>query len=729
MELASPDLTPSGVEPIDKLMGGLERGELYLADGTGSGKSLLGMLFLMEGLKRGESAALVTDHSPENAVRRFARLGYDCLEDIYSGRLIVLECGDDNVQQIAKMSDLGPVLKELRWLMGESTPNRAVFEAVGRLVAGELGDTASRTLQFGPWAKSLGSTTLLITDEQVENPELIHGLQPYVVETFLVDTQGQAENTTGSIRFEKDRSLPAVRVEVDHSQGIFLIDRDPVGGGPSPGRQNQQGKESVILQTPIISAPDQPAFGSIAHRENPFDDLLEELMADDFFARAAQVDDQKTQSAAGAQGQAFSAPSARRDQEQRSARGADQAPHPSSLDSPRVDDPPDWYDRPGASPPSSRSPRAMNENGDRRLRDLAMEELLRPPAEARREPIIPAQTVTAEQASAVIGVHQPQPAASQSTRFFLKSIPAPTSFNVLIITGDESSYQRIAKALKDFSLERAIDGVTGLAKLISFHPDLVVLDVDLQIIDGFKILEHIRRNLNVPIIVVSSSHLRASDRIHAVEKGADYHLNKPFSVTELRHKAKQLIARYRGIDEWITTGASPEAGTEIRPHSSNTRASDPGSKAGLTTKKRSVSSDLASEIAPEIPAEDTGSRPALLKQFVPYPEFVERVEDRVKRAIDDQGWFSIVGCRIPRLEATHAREKAPGLYGLISSLVRQDDVVSVNDSRDVLIMLTDADAAGANAFLSRLRARIVVELNQDPEIWLRQFPIPEYPGT
>jgi len=41
------------------------------------------------------------------------------------------------------------------------------------------------------------------------------------------------------------------------------------------------------------------------------------------------------------------------------------------------------------------------------------------------------------------------------------------------------------------------------------------------------------------------------DRVRAAELGADYYLTKPFSVVELRHKARQLIARFRGINSWI----------------------------------------------------------------------------------------------------------------------------------------------------------------------------------
>ena len=89
------NLITSGIEPVDKLLGGLESGHTYLAHGDASGKSLFGIKFLVEGLKRGEKAALVIRTSHEDAVRRFARLGYDCLNDVHEGRLLILESSGD----------------------------------------------------------------------------------------------------------------------------------------------------------------------------------------------------------------------------------------------------------------------------------------------------------------------------------------------------------------------------------------------------------------------------------------------------------------------------------------------------------------------------------------------------------------------------------------------------------------------------------------------------------
>src|SRR3954469_25633369 len=163
MDTKAPNLIPSGIEPVDKLLGGLESGQLYLVHGESSGKSLFGIKFLIEGLKRGENGALVIRYSPEDVVRRFARLGYDCLEDVYSGRLVILEYSDDIIQQISRLRELTPVLRELEWLLGETRPQRLIFDPFTSLVAGE-GDLRSRVREFTDWASSFGATVIFIAN-------------------------------------------------------------------------------------------------------------------------------------------------------------------------------------------------------------------------------------------------------------------------------------------------------------------------------------------------------------------------------------------------------------------------------------------------------------------------------------------------------------------------------------------------------------------------------------
>jgi DNA-binding response OmpR family regulator len=260
-------------------------------------------------------------------------------------------------------------------------------------------------------------------------------------------------------------------------------------------------------------------------------------------------------------------------------------------------------------------------------------------------------------------------------------------FNVLIIEDDPETCDLLTQTLGDYTLEVVDDGVSGLAKLISFKPDLVVLDFDLPVIDGFKVLTLIRSALNVPIIIVSGSRMRAIDRVMASELGADYYLTKPFSARELKYKARQLIARYRGLSSWITNPSSASSAA------SSARKAEPA-------------------------AASTASEQEL---FIPNKEFAAEVEKRIKAAVDNGSPFSIVGCRLAQMTADGGR-LALRLFGIVRGLARDADLTSTNPRNDLVILLADAGASGARAFAGRLRARVIDELDQEPALWIRSFP-------
>jgi len=83
--------------------------------------------------------------------------------------------------------------------------------------------------------------------------------------------------------------------------------------------------------------------------------------------------------------------------------------------------------------------------------------------------------------------------------------------------------------------------------------------------------------------------------------------------------------------------------------------------------------------------------------------------------------FAIVGCRVPQMTAKGGHI-ALRLYDRVRRLVRENDLLSTNPRNDIVILLTDANANGARAFISRLRERVVNDLHQEPGIWLRSFP-------
>jgi two-component system response regulator CpxR len=91
-------------------------------------------------------------------------------------------------------------------------------------------------------------------------------------------------------------------------------------------------------------------------------------------------------------------------------------------------------------------------------------------------------------------------------------------------------------------LECAYDGRTGLASALANDFDLVILDVMLPVLDGFGVLQQLRRRKTVPVIMLTAR-VQQQDRIHGLNSGADDYLPKPFDPDELLARIRAVLRR------------------------------------------------------------------------------------------------------------------------------------------------------------------------------------------
>ncbi len=84
----------------------------------------------------------------------------------------------------------------------------------------------------------------------------------------------------------------------------------------------------------------------------------------------------------------------------------------------------------------------------------------------------------------------------------------------------------------DYRFTAAVNGSTAVMEAASRNPDIILLDLGLPDLDGVEVIRRIRNWSNVPIIVISARS-EDSDKIEALDAGADDYLTKPFSVDEL----------------------------------------------------------------------------------------------------------------------------------------------------------------------------------------------------
>ena len=116
--------------------------------------------------------------------------------------------------------------------------------------------------------------------------------------------------------------------------------------------------------------------------------------------------------------------------------------------------------------------------------------------------------------------------------------------SILVVEDDSSVRNLMATALKahDYKFLTAANGESALLEASSHNPDIVLLDLGLPDMDGVDIIKKIRTWSNMPIIVISARS-EDSDKIEALDAGADDYLTKPFSVEELLARLRVMQRR------------------------------------------------------------------------------------------------------------------------------------------------------------------------------------------
>jgi DNA-binding response OmpR family regulator len=120
----------------------------------------------------------------------------------------------------------------------------------------------------------------------------------------------------------------------------------------------------------------------------------------------------------------------------------------------------------------------------------------------------------------------------------------------LVLVEDEDAIVRPLRSALEregFDVHRFARAEDAIDRLESLAPDLVVMDVALPGMSGFRACELIRRRSTVPVIMLTARG-EESDRLAGYEAGADDYLPKPFSVHELVARIRAILRRVRAVD-------------------------------------------------------------------------------------------------------------------------------------------------------------------------------------
>jgi two-component system KDP operon response regulator KdpE len=126
---------------------------------------------------------------------------------------------------------------------------------------------------------------------------------------------------------------------------------------------------------------------------------------------------------------------------------------------------------------------------------------------------------------------------------FMNDVP------LLLLIEDDLQMRRFLRAslhAEGFRLVEAETGEEGVEMARSQNPDVILLDLGLPDVDGIKVTERLRGWTRIPIIVISARG-RETDKVEALDAGADDYLTKPFGVSELLARIRVALRHKEGL--------------------------------------------------------------------------------------------------------------------------------------------------------------------------------------
>lgn len=117
---------------------------------------------------------------------------------------------------------------------------------------------------------------------------------------------------------------------------------------------------------------------------------------------------------------------------------------------------------------------------------------------------------------------------------------------ILVVEDDNAVAKLMAATMEsqDYQYRIASTGASAIMEALSYKPEVMILDLGLPDTDGIEVIKKIRAWSNMPIIVVSARS-EDTDKVAALDAGADDYLTKPFSVDELLARLRVALRRVR----------------------------------------------------------------------------------------------------------------------------------------------------------------------------------------
>lgn len=129
---------------------------------------------------------------------------------------------------------------------------------------------------------------------------------------------------------------------------------------------------------------------------------------------------------------------------------------------------------------------------------------------------------------------------------------APPAIRVLVVDDAATvrAYTRSVLTADGFAVEEAVNGMEGLERALARPPDLLIVDINMQKMDGYAMLRRLRREpalAAVPAVMISTEE-KPADRERALMAGANWYFVKPVRPDDLTAAARLLTGRPLGAE-------------------------------------------------------------------------------------------------------------------------------------------------------------------------------------
>ena len=139
----------------------------------------------------------------------------------------------------------------------------------------------------------------------------------------------------------------------------------------------------------------------------------------------------------------------------------------------------------------------------------------------------------------------------------------------ILIAEDDADIRSLLKLYLEsegYEILEAEDGLTALKEAQKMQPDMAILDVMMPEMDGFALTRQLRKNSDIPILILSAKS-RDTDKILGLNLGADDYIAKPFNPVEIVARVKaQLRRSAKHPDSDLLRGMCGKASSALRCH-------------------------------------------------------------------------------------------------------------------------------------------------------------------